>query len=220
GAPGPPAAARLRDRRLEALCPGVPRGAGLARGVRDPDRPSGRSLCPDPGDGTRSSRAPVDPARRPRRRADPCLRPALVRGTLGGTPGPAGPAGPPPAPGIPDRAATEDRTTAIPGTPRVAESFPPGAEADESLAGPRTVATLSLGGPDAPSVRVPILEGPGLDEHWLRSQPSALPDYVVRQWERQGYAVEQSRRYMSVDLNDGRRLEVPLDEIKVQFVGN
>jgi hypothetical protein len=84
---------------------------------------------------------------------------------------------------------------------------------------PRLVATLQLGGPDMPSYRVPILAGPEIDERWLHSQPAAVPEYVRALWEREGYRVAQRRRVLEMDLSDGHRLEVPLDEIELQYVG-
>jgi len=65
--------------------------------------------------------------------------------------------------------------------------------------------------------RVPILAGPGLDEQWLSRQPSALPEYVRAQWERSGYHVEQSRRLVAVDLEDGRRVTIPVDQVDLRF---
>ncbi len=65
--------------------------------------------------------------------------------------------------------------------------------------------------------RVPILAGPGLDEHWLRRQPSAIPEYVQAQWERRGYRVEQSRRLVAIDLEDGRRVTIPVDQVDLRF---
>ena len=72
---------------------------------------------------------------------------------------------------------------------------------------------------ESPPGRVPIYEGPGLDEKWLRDQPPSVPDYVRAQWERKGYQVEERRRLVSLDLEDGRRVEIPVDEVNVEFVG-
>jgi len=72
---------------------------------------------------------------------------------------------------------------------------------------------------ESPPGRVPILSGPGLDERWLRDQPPSVPDYVRAQWERQGYQVEERRRLVSLDLDDGRRVAIPVDEVNLEFVG-
>jgi len=82
------------------------------------------------------------------------------------------------------------------------------------------IAMVNLGGSATPAgVPVPILAGPGFDEQWLRSQPSALPKHVQREWERQGYQVEQRRRLVSVALQGGPRVSIPVDEVKLHFVG-
>ncbi len=57
------------------------------------------------------------------------------------------------------------------------------------------------------------------DERWLSQLPPSLPAPVLRRLERQGYEVEQRRGSVSMDLQDGRRLDVPVDEVKLQFVG-
>jgi hypothetical protein len=72
---------------------------------------------------------------------------------------------------------------------------------------------------ESPSQRVPILSGPGLDDRWLSQQPSSVPEYVRAQWERQGYQVEEHRRVVSVLLEDGRRVSIPVDEVALQYVG-
>lgn len=72
---------------------------------------------------------------------------------------------------------------------------------------------------ESPPRRLPILSGPGLDERWLRDQPPSVPDYVRAQWERQGYQVEERRRLVSVVLEDGRRVSIPVDEVEVEYVG-
>jgi anti-sigma factor RsiW len=66
---------------------------------------------------------------------------------------------------------------------------------------------------------VPIFSGPGLDDRWLRSQPSTVPDYLRARWERQGYQVEERRQLVSVTLEDGRRVSIPLDEVELAYVG-
>ncbi|MBX6312376.1 MAG: hypothetical protein IRY99_05570 [Isosphaeraceae bacterium] len=86
--------------------------------------------------------------------------------------------------------------------------------------GVQTVATLHLVGEGVASEAVPILAGPGLDERWALAQPPALPEYVRLQWERRGYRVEQNRRLIAMDLDDGRRLAIPVDEVQLHYVGH
>ena len=61
--------------------------------------------------------------------------------------------------------------------------------------------------------------GVGLDDRWLTRQPPAVPASVRAQWERQGYQVEEHRRLVSLDLEDGRRVSIPVDEVELEYVG-
>jgi anti-sigma factor RsiW len=47
-----------------------------------------------------------------------------------------------------------------------------------------------------------------------------IPDAVVRAFERRGVRVERSQRLVSLELKDGRRLPVPVDEVRLRYVGN
>jgi hypothetical protein len=51
-----------------------------------------------------------------------------------------------------------------------------------------------------------------------RPVPSADP--VVQRLESQGYQVERRRRLVSMETRDGRRLAVPVDEVRLRFVGD
>ncbi len=50
-------------------------------------------------------------------------------------------------------------------------------------------------------------------------QHAALPD-VVKQLEQQGYQAETQTRLVSVKLNDGRKVEVPIHEVRFKYVGD
>jgi hypothetical protein len=52
--------------------------------------------------------------------------------------------------------------------------------------------------------------------------PSAapLPEPVVKAWERRGYEVQRSQRLVSMELQGGRRVTVPIDEVRLRFVGD
>jgi hypothetical protein len=82
--------------------------------------------------------------------------------------------------------------------------------------------TVSLAGNQdgiAESFDLPFVTGEGIDEQWLRSQPSAVPPQVLRALERLGHQVERQRAYLPIDLNDGRRVVVPVDQFNVRYVG-
>ena len=63
----------------------------------------------------------------------------------------------------------------------------------------------------------PLGAGPG--RRWLSERPPSVPEYVRAQWERQGYQVEERRRLVSVELEDGRRVSIPVDEVELEYVG-
>jgi hypothetical protein len=47
-----------------------------------------------------------------------------------------------------------------------------------------------------------------------------LPEPVVKAWERRGYQVQRSQRLVSMELQGGRRVTVPVDEVRLHFVGD
>ena len=70
------------------------------------------------------------------------------------------------------------------------------------------------------STEVPILSGPNFDERWLRNQPPCLTEHQKAVLERQGYQVNQHRRIISATLPDGRRVTVPIEQVKLSYSGN
>lgn len=66
---------------------------------------------------------------------------------------------------------------------------------------------------------VPIVSGPGFDEEWLRGLPPPLTDYDRQRLERDGYHVEQGRKFVTVQLREGERVTIPIDLVNVQYVG-
>jgi hypothetical protein len=85
----------------------------------------------------------------------------------------------------------------------------------------RQVASLRLtsGAPDAPVADVPILAGPGLGPDWLMRQPMPVSDYERADLERRGYQLDQERRLVAMPLDDGRRVIVPVDQVRLRYVG-
>jgi hypothetical protein len=73
-------------------------------------------------------------------------------------------------------------------------------------------------GPDAREVVLPVLAGPAVDAGWERT-PGPVPDYVRRQWERQGYRVTERRQTVPLKLADGRQVELPVEQVMLTFVG-
>jgi hypothetical protein len=86
---------------------------------------------------------------------------------------------------------------------------------------PLTNVRLVVDGPQgaAQEIELPVVEGGSLDE-LLSGQGSAIPAEVQRALERLGHRVRQRRQLVPFDLEDGRRLIVPVDEIDVHPAGD
>ncbi|WP_169979513.1 hypothetical protein [Tautonia rosea] len=102
-------------------------------------------------------------------------------------------------------------------------------EASDTTANPspwgaeiKAIGYLSLptdSNPEGPVVELPVLTGPGLDDRWLRDQPSFVPEEFRKSWEQLGYEVESQRRLVSVQLDeDGRYLTIPVDDVQIRAI--
>jgi hypothetical protein len=83
---------------------------------------------------------------------------------------------------------------------------------------------VTLNAPQGPegkmaTIRLPAVERNTLDEQWLRSVPMAVSDEVLEALKQQGVEVRQQREILPMDMQDGRRLVVPMDRIEVHYVG-
>lgn len=52
-----------------------------------------------------------------------------------------------------------------------------------------------------------------------RESNGFLADRVRRQWEREGFEIQEQRALMTVQLKDGRRVALPVEEVKFHYVG-
>ena len=77
-----------------------------------------------------------------------------------------------------------------------------------------------------PSPPVEPLKPPEID---LAAQDPPLPspresssplDPVVKQWEQRGYHAERQERLVSMKLPDGRKVEVPVHEVRLKYIGD
>lgn len=66
---------------------------------------------------------------------------------------------------------------------------------------------------------IPLREVSELDKTWLAELPPAMPAYVQRKWEQRGYRVETRRQLVSASLADGRRVAIPVDQVRLHYVG-
>jgi len=83
----------------------------------------------------------------------------------------------------------------------------------------QAVARLHIG-PQSTGADVPILAGPGINETWLKEQPPPVTEYGKVVLARQGYQVDQRRRFITTTLPDGRRVAVPIDQVQIRYTGN
>ncbi len=83
----------------------------------------------------------------------------------------------------------------------------------------RTVAVSDHSG-RAPISTVRAVERNNVDDRWLDSLPSAMPDNVRQAFQRTGHQIEQHRQLVPVPMEDGRRLVVPVDQVDVHYIGN
>jgi hypothetical protein len=103
--------------------------------------------------------------------------------------------------------------------PSIHKPETPPKPADESIREVGTIDLVDGSSGEGAVQRIPIYSGPGLDDRWLKSQPSTVPEYVRTRWEREGYQVKESRKVVSVILDDGRKVSIPVDEVALDFVG-
>jgi len=86
----------------------------------------------------------------------------------------------------------------------------------------RQVGTLTLEVEDhgqQRTLQVPVIDGPNIDRRWLLEQTPSLRASVVQALERRGYTVEAHRQLVTVNLKDGRKRILPVDEVDVRFAG-
>lgn len=66
---------------------------------------------------------------------------------------------------------------------------------------------------------VPVVEGSKLDLQWLLSQPPVIREPIRKELERRGHKVELHRRFITLNLKDGRSVVMPVDQVGVKFAG-
>jgi hypothetical protein len=95
------------------------------------------------------------------------------------------------------------------------------AQGDSRPSSVQTFAVLKIATKDSGTreIQLPVIEGPGAGSRWLQAEPEALPDALQRQLEERGYQLQQRRRFVEVQLEDGRRAVMPVDQYQVKFVG-
>jgi hypothetical protein len=93
---------------------------------------------------------------------------------------------------------------------------------DNTAAGSWRLVSISgptLDGRPGQSINLPAVERDNIDQQWLDAVPRPMPDEIVKALERTGHEVRQWREVMPVQMNDGRQLVLPVDQIEVRYVG-
>jgi hypothetical protein len=83
----------------------------------------------------------------------------------------------------------------------------------------REVGRLRFGNDQMTAAEVPIFAGPGVDQRWLLEQPAPVSERDRVIWQRKGFELEQERRLVTITLGDGQRAAVPVDHLRVRYVG-
>jgi hypothetical protein len=94
----------------------------------------------------------------------------------------------------------------------------PGGSAPGST--PWETVTLVSDGDEARPIEVPARSRDRFDNGWLQSLPTPMPPDVREALERMGRRVRQHRELVPIEMEDGRRLIVPVDEVEVDTAGD
>lgn len=91
----------------------------------------------------------------------------------------------------------------------------------QSTAGGDNLRLVVAPGPDGERkvVDVPLVEAGRMQETLFGPMAQQLPPEVVRMLEQQGNQVVRERRLVPIDLQDGRRVVVPMDQVEIRPVG-
>ena len=86
---------------------------------------------------------------------------------------------------------------------------------------PWQTVVLTAGGAEGKphTFALPAVEGDRITEAWIRDLPTPMPPAVLQALTDSGQQVQQRRTLVPVQMPDGRRLVVPVDEVKIHFVG-
>lgn len=78
---------------------------------------------------------------------------------------------------------------------------------------------LPGGGGQREQVDVPVRPAEQVDWDWVANQPSSLTPNMIRALEQQGLRVTRERQVWPIELEDGRQLILPVDQLDLHYVG-
>lgn len=70
------------------------------------------------------------------------------------------------------------------------------------------------------TIKLPLVPGSPTANHWLRESDKVVSPELEQSLFRYGHRVSEQRRVYPVQLKDGRRILVPVKDIKLKYVGN
>ncbi len=78
--------------------------------------------------------------------------------------------------------------------------------------------TLSGPGPDDDeNVELPLVVAASIDPRWLQRHESAVPDEALDAWRKAGHVVTQREEIWRIDLNDGRQVLLPVEQVEIDY---
>jgi hypothetical protein len=63
---------------------------------------------------------------------------------------------------------------------------------------------------------IPAAQRDRLDDQWMKNLPPAMPENVLRAFERTGHRVERQHNLVPMQMDDGRVLIVPVEQMEIQ----
>jgi hypothetical protein len=108
-----------------------------------------------------------------------------------------------------------------PGSPvrEVTNEFPlnPSAQAQDKY----EFVKVSADSPNGPTetLNIPAVRRDSFDRSMLERFPAAIPPDVQRTLEQAGYQIRQDREVVPVQMNNGERLMVPVNNVEIHYVG-
>jgi len=87
-------------------------------------------------------------------------------------------------------------------------------------AGPEMMRFVIDGGaPDGAwrEIDIPLFNASQVDDEWIELHATTIPPYLREALERRGHQVIERRHWYPVELSDGRRVLLPVDDVRLQF---
>jgi hypothetical protein len=110
--------------------------------------------------------------------------------------------------------AAGDRSAQVAGDPRFVG---PGGGSAENMQPPENLQLVVNGGPEGRrNVQVPLVDAGNMDEALFGQWSQPIPPEVIRMLEQNGHQVVRRRQLMPLELRDGRRVVLPMDQVEIR----